>query len=651
MGDDGDWGLGMRAKITRRDLCQGMAMAIGAAPLASLPRAAIAALWSAEYYPPALTGLRGDHAGSFEVAHALARERRIYPRPARQTDATYDLVIVGAGISGLAAAWYYLRNHRRGRILLLDNHDDFGGHAKRNEFYHRGRTILSHGGSQSIDSPGAYSPAAKALLEGLGIVTGRFQQYFDHAFFERAGLATAIHFDADHWGRDTLARGRRHGWGWRVHDAEELASTAPMDQAGRDDLRRLLTESRDYLPGKTRAEKLHYLARTSYETYLSRDAGISARVLPLLRARPHGLWGVGTDALSALEMYRMDFPGFAGLGLGRVPGADDHDEPYIFHFPDGNASIARLIVRQLVPGSADGTTMEDIVTARLRYDTLDRDGAPVRIRLNSTAVNVAETGNAVDVVYSRDGGLFRVRGRAAILACHHAMIPYLCPDLPEDQRRALAQQVKVPLLWTSVLLDDWRALERLGISSAYSPTGFYSWWSMDFPVSIGDYNYPRSSDEPVVLYMIRAANGPVRGLPARDQFRNGRMELLNTPFGTLERQTRRQLAETLRPGGFDPERDIRGITINRWPHGYAYEYIELWDPETAPGEAPHEIARRPFGRIAIANSDAEARAYADAAMDAAHRAVQEIIGDRPLFRHADRQIQQTHQGKGVCPRE
>jgi spermidine dehydrogenase len=147
-------------------------------------------------------------------------------------------------------------------------------------------------------------------------------------------------------------------------------------------------------------------------------------------------------------------------------------------------------------------------------------------------------------------------------------------------------------------------------------------------VSIGDYKYPASPDEPVVLYMIRAANGSVRGLPAREQFRNGRMELLQTPFEALELQTRKQLAETLGAGGFDAARDIKGITVNRWPHGYAYEYIELWDLDYAPGQAPHEIARRPLGRIAIANSDAEAHAYVDSAIDAAYRAVQELIGDR-----------------------
>ena len=626
MGKNSRGSLGMEARITRRDLCQGIALAIGAAPFMSLPREILAAMLAPDYYPPALTGLRGSHVGSFEIAHALAREGKSFPRPGMQTDATYDLVIVGAGLSGLAAAWYYRRTHPDARILLLDNHDDFGGHAKRNEFHYRDRVILSHGGSQSIDTPGAYSQVAKDMLKDLGIFTERFYKYYDQDFTKRSGLSTAVFFDAGHWGKSAWVRGERAGWGWEVYDPQALAAGTPISDEARQDLLRLLTETRDYLTGKTRAEKIAHLRHTSYDNFLLQDAGVSGEILPLFRAQPHGLWGVGTDALSALEMYRMDFPGFAGMNLGHVPDTEDHEEPYIFHFPDGNASIARLLVRQLIPGSAGGNTMEDIVTARLHYETLDRGDGQVRVRLNSTVVNVSEGAQGVDVVYSQGGEVFRVNGRAAVLACHHNIIPYICPQLPGPQKQALAQQVKIPLLWTSVLLDNWRALKQIGIGSAYSPTDFYSWWSVDFPVSLGDYNYSARPDDPVVLYMIRAANGPLRGLPARDQYRNGRMELLHTSFEALEFQTRRQLAETLGPGGFDAARDIKGITVNRWPHGYAYEYIELWDPDFAPGEAPHEIARRPFGRIAIANSDAEARAYVDGAIDAAYRAVQFLNG-------------------------
>lgn len=618
--------LGMGATITRRDLCQGIALALGAAPLLSLPRETVAALLSEDYYPPALTGLRGSHVGSFEVAHALSREGKVFPRPKARTDDVYDLVIVGAGISGLAAAWYYRRLHAGARILLLDNHDDFGGHARRNEFQYQGRTLLCHGGSQSIDTPRAYSQVAKDFLRDLGVDTQRFHSYYDREFTTRHGLTTGIFFDREHWGRTALSRGARSGWDWETHDPAALAAATPLGDAARRDLVRLMTDTRDYLPQNNRDEKLAYLAHTTYNAFLLKDAGVDQSLLPLFNSRSHGLWGVGPDALSALEMYRLGFPGFAGMDLGTAPNTADHDEPYIFHFPDGNASIARMLVRALIPATASGNTMEDIVTAPMHYATLDRPDHAVRIRLNSTAVNVVEGREGVDVTYVQDGATLRVTGRAAVLACHHAIIPYICPQLPQAQKEALSLQVKVPLLWTSVLLDNWRALKKLGIGSTYSPTDFHSWWSMDFPVSMGGYQYTQSPDDPVVLYMIHAANGPVRGLPAREQYRNGRMELLNTPFATLEWRTRRQLAETLGPGGFDPERDIRGITVNRWPHGYAYEYIELWDPSYARGQAPHEIARVPFGRVAIANSDAEAHAYVDGAIDAAHRAVQYLAG-------------------------
>jgi spermidine dehydrogenase len=103
------------------------------------------------------------------------------------------------------------------------------------------------------------------------------------------------------------------------------------------------------------------------------------------------------------------------------------------------------------------------------------------------------------------------------------------------------------------------------------------------------------------------------------------MELLRTPFATFERNIRDQFARILGGGGFDPARDIDAIIVNRWPHGYGYEYNPLFDPAWAPGQAPHEIGRARFGRIAIANSDAGATAYSDVAIDQAYRAVNELF--------------------------
>ncbi|MGH8629878.1 MAG: FAD-dependent oxidoreductase [Burkholderiales bacterium] len=616
--------FGMYRPISRRDFCQGVALALGTLPLLDPSFQALAAVAGPDYYPPALPGLRGSHVGSFEIAHALAREGTRFPMPTQQTGPTYDLVVVGGGISGLASAWYYRQRRPGANILILDNHDDFGGHAKRNEFHYNGRTILAHGGSQNIDTPAAYSPEAGALLRELGIDVDRFYGYFDQDLHNRWRLSNGVLFDAAHFGDSRLIVSGGAGWDVWSGDMQALADQAPLNAQARADLIRLFKDERDYLPHLARDGKIEFLKKISYDDFLLKIVGVHPDVVELMQAEPNGLWGVGTDALSAIEMYREGYPGFAAMDLGHVRGMPEVEQPYIFHFPDGNASIARLLVRELIPGVAPGHSMEDIVTARVDYGMLDREDAPVRIRLNSTAVRVTQDRDRVDINYVQGGETFRVASKHAVLACYHRIVPYLCPELPEEQRKALSSQVKVPLLWTNVLIDNWRALARLGVSGVDSPKAYYSWMMLDFPVSMGGYRFGSEPGEPAVLLLIRCPNAPGRGLSPKEQYRLGRQELLSTDFATFEYETRRQLGEMLGPGGFDPALDIKGITLNRWPHGYAYEYAELWDPEWEPGQAPHQIARRSWDRIAIANSDADARAYVDAAIDAAYRAVNEI---------------------------
>jgi spermidine dehydrogenase len=298
------------------------------------------------------------------------------------------------------------------------------------------------------------------------------------------------------------------------------------------------------------------------------------------------------------------------------------DQPYIYHFPDGNASIARLLVRRLVPGSIPGTTMEDVVTARARYRLLDRAGNQVRIRLSSTVIRVKEEPGGVTVSYVRGGRAVRVRGRHCVLACWHGVIPLLCPELPAAQQEALRYGVKVPLLYTNVAVRNWRPFAAAKVGEIRAPASYWLTARLDFPVSLGRYQFTKGPDQPAVIFMERTPCQP--GLPAREQHRRGRLELLATPFSTLERQVRSQLGRMLGGHGFDPARDVAGITVNRWSHGYSYEYNALWDPIWEPGKAPNEIARRPFGRITIANADAAAYAYTNASIDEAERAVREL---------------------------
>jgi spermidine dehydrogenase len=626
--------LGMRCPITRRDFLNGVAVGVGGL-LATDPL--LAALLAEEmapekapgYYPPALTGMRGNHDGTFTYAHQLRDGKRWDSiGSAASTGERYDLVVVGAGISGLAAAYFYRKTAgKSARILVLDNHDDFGGHAKRNEFQAGGRMLLSYGGTQSIESPGKYSDVAKTLLAELGIQTDKFYKAYDQNLYSKLG--TAAFFDKETFGADRLVTGM-NATPW-----PEFLAKAPLSDTVRRDIARVYTEKLDYLPGLSAQEKLAKLGKISYADFLLKYCKLSPEALPFFQTFTHDLFCVGIEAVSARACYEagddyqsFTYPGFDGLGF---PDAEK-EEPYIFHFPDGNATVARLLVRSLIPGAVPGETMDDVVTARADYGKLDDANSPVRIRLNSTAVHVqhakgpkgAIVGKDVEVAYVRGGKLVSVRATNCVLACYNGMIPYICPDLPEKQKEALSYLVKAPLVYTHVALRNWTAFHKLGVHHIVAPGGYHTYIALDFPVSLGQYNFPGNPEEPMVLFMLRTPCRP--GLSPRDQHRAGRMELLQTPFATFERNIRDQLARMLNGAGFDGARDIKGITVNRWAHGYAFTPNSLFDPDWKEEEKPWVIGRKRFGNIAIANSDAGADAYTNVAIDQAHRAVAELAG-------------------------
>lgn len=623
--------LGMDRRIPRRDFLQGVAIAVAGASAALKTTPGLALTQRApgtqdvpSYYPPSMTGLRGNYPEAVELFPSL-QQGKYASTPSLNVDSKeeYDLVIVGGGLSGLSAAYFWLLALGKSqRVLILDNHDDFGGHAKRNEFHHQGRTFISYGGTMGISTPYPYSFTAKALVLDVGLHVERNSEFLVCDLAEKYKLSRGMFFDKEHFdGEDRLVAGYgRLPW-------PEFFAKAPLSEAARKDLIRLHGKNPDYMSGMAPKAKAARLATMSYQDYLLEIAKVTPEAINFFLGMG-GRNNKRVDTTPALEAAHRGSVGFDGLGL-ETESQGFSEARYNFHFPDGNASLARLLVKKLLPDAVPGRqTMETILQAPVSYAKLDEPGVNIRIRLNSTVVRVEHEGppegaRSVRVAYMRDGKLHALRGRNCILACYNALIPALVPELPARQKDALTYGVKVPMLYTNVLIRKWSSFQKLGVSGITAPGMYHTSTSLDTGTTIGGYKGITTPDDPILVHMVRNPNKP--GLPRKEQNRLGQQELLSMTFEQFELAIRRQLGRMLAAGGFDPAQDIVAITVNRWPYGYSYTYDTLGDPDMPPEQRPHVVGRQRFGLVTIANADAGASAFTNQAIDEAHRAVQELL--------------------------
>ena len=651
-----------KLSITRRDFINGVSYGLAAsvAPIDFLKAKNIDPF----KYPPALTGIRGNHPGSFDHAHRLALAGGNFLEKIIDLGESNDLIVVGGGISGLSAAYFYQeRTASNQNILILDNHDDFGGHAKRNEFQVDGREMLTYGGSQSIESPSYYEEVSKKLMADLGIDFQKFYRAYDFDYFKSRGLTSSFFFNKETYGENKIVRNVpnyrydiNHKNNTKPENIKKVVKEMPISDKSKDEFTRLFLDKTDFFPEMTLEEKFYHLENMSYEDYLRKYHKVGDEVVGLFHTMLWSLWGVGTESIPAFGAFSDGLPGFSGLGFTEDEGTTEpenemydistydetiegfmsknevSDEPYIFHFPDGNATIARLLVRKMIPNAISGNTMEDIVTAKADYSQLDLPDQNTKIRLESTVISVKNVNGGVEVIYVNQGKLYKVSGKKCILACYNGIIPELCPELPNKQKEALKYNVKVPLVWIQVAMKNWHMFANKGISRAISPNSFFNNMYIDFPVSIGDYQYPQTFDEPVVFLMNHVPTRPYEGLTNREQHRKGRYDILKLSFQDYEDKIIDHLSAMF--GSDFKEEDLAGITVNRWAHGYSYEYNSLFDnaffdgrmPDSIDNERyPHVIGRKPFGNISIANSDSGGSAYVDAAIVQADRAVNELL--------------------------
>ncbi len=625
------------SKIHRRDFINGSLFIAGSSllPFKNSNSSALLAL-DQRYYPPALTGLRGSHPGSNEHAHNQALNQTTEWGSITDLKEQYDLVVVGGGISGLSAAYFYQQLHGSDKkILILDNHDDFGGHAKRNEHDIAGDIRLGEGGSESFEYPHEFSEVVLDLLEDLGVDMDRFESAYDSDFFKRHGLGAVTFFNKKEFGEDKVVNhpfcdypGFVEGLMRPKLSNEDASKQAPLSEKGKKQLLTVLNSNPDIL-NIPKSELNQYVQSSYYFDYLKNILGVDDPGV-LRMARNSVVDYGGTPELmsiaGAIESGALGMEYFAwknaleevGLDGGYIDNKDTYnvEKPFIHHFPDGNATIARMLVKKMVPNIGPGETVEEIILSDFDYAQLDKPNNPTRLRLNSTVVNVEHAGNPdsssdVFVRYINGNKSYQIMGKNVVMACYNMMIPYIVPNLPEKQEMALRKLTKIPLQFTTIGLKNWRAMKEMGIGMAMSPGNIHQAVGMDFPISMGGYEYTKSPDDPCILHMRSCLLGETVGAPQVDQYREARYRMLRMKFIDYELEIREHLGGMLPKKMFDFDRDVASISVNRWAHGYSYGN-------------PGKIGRQPFGRITIANSDSVNSSLLHRAIEQAWRAVNEL---------------------------
>ncbi|MFL5510574.1 MAG: NAD(P)-binding protein [Gemmatimonadaceae bacterium] len=616
--------LGMNEPISRRDFVNGTLLAGAGLLLGNrLPADATSDADAFNGYG-GVGDYRASNGNTWDVlsaGHAMRDglfEKRV--ASAADTGEIFDMVAVGGGISGLAAAVFFQKN-KGGRCLVLDNHPIFGGEAKRNEFRVNGQSVFAHQGSAIFLVPkkGGYTDSFYNLI-GMDRSAFKYQTwrgpkpemplahspydtpknygfYFGPNFGTRPGV-----WLMDPWGRNLEGAPLSETAKAELLRWRKVDDRGPQPQTDGDAVARQL----DSITLEDHLMARHHISRETIRKFLSPIEG--------------GGYGLGPDVLSAYCDYAIElqFPEDGDDALG--------DQM----FPDGNTGFARLMVKTLIPDAFPGSrTVDSVWQNRVNFSALDRAGQPTRIRLTSTVVRVEHAGDParaphVVVTYAKGGRLYRLRARSVVMAGGSWTTKHVVADLPSAHREAYAQFYRSPCLMANIAVRDWRFLYRMGLSGCRWFGGLGDYLSVRRMATVGNMPPTFGPDSPTVLTIKVLFAKP--GLPIGEQGSRGRAELLGTSFAQYERAFREQLGDMFAPGGFDPKRDIAGIILNRWGHAYVNPQPGFFFGINGK-PAPRDILRdRPHGRIAFANTDLAGASDHRNSIREADRAVQQLLG-------------------------
>ena len=616
----GDVSLGLDQHITRRDFLGSTLLASGAQLLAPLSPAHFLSLPPGQSLPGAADDWNGyggvgeyavSNGNTWEVVSAGHRLRGsntpVDAQAVHDSGEVYDSVVVGGGISGLSAALFFLRQAGPGsKILVLENHPIFGGEAKQNEFEVDGHRLTAHQGSaiyfvqyprsflaefydsiglraprlqyQKWGGQGAAMPLGRTPYDAAGMSTGQYGFWFRSPSGSPAGNWQIDPLRGKFAGAPVSASDRAELLRWYSGDASKHAQFAPPQYEGDDISRRL-----DAISLEDHYMQRFGVSRDFIRTYLSPDVG--------------GGSGLGADALSAYSEYAAD-----------LLHPYEKEGESVQMFPGGNTTIARLLVKTLIPSSIAGEAgVEGVTRNTVNFAALDNPSFPVRLRLNSTALAVSHLGDPersehLEILYSQNGQFFRVRARSAVMAGGSWTTKHIVGDLDAARKNAYAQFFRSPCVMANVALRNWQFLARLGITGCRWFGGeIGSYFEVCRKALVGDVPPEIRPDQPIVLTLKILFSFP--GLSTEEQGQRGRAQLITTSFREYERRIREQFTEMFSAAGFDAKRDIAGIVLNRWGHAYLSPQPGFFFG-SAGQPAPREVLRAaPFGRVAFANTD------------------------------------------------
>jgi len=630
----------MDTNITRKDFLNTTLLGMGAALLRAPAPAAILqqlghgpdAGGSPAQDPWTGYGGVGDYAAANgNTAPVLAAAHKIrdgaYTKlPATTTDTgqLFDLVIVGGGLSGLTAAYYFLKATGGSKTcLILENHPMFGGEARQNEFLVDGYRLIGPQGSNDFGVPKAGSATQSDEIWtdlklprefkyqdwGPGLKPLRFplDNYANMDGVDEAEVDVGYYFDENSGASKPM---------WLFNIWNNNLEGTPYSE----DVKRDLLKWRHAAGENTDAFR-RMLDGMTYRDYLEHTLGLRPEVTKFIEPVVGLINGASPDAVSAFAASQIGMP---GVGRQR-PQAGQLPQS----FPGGNSTFARYFVRHLIPAAIPtGGDFEHMLMAPVDFSALDRPGQPARIRLGAIAVRVeheARSGSAGDVMvaYEKGGQVFRIKAHKVIMASGGWVNKHVLSDIPAEIKAAYSEFCYGSALVVNVALRNWRFLYKLGApATRWFGDGFGFCCNIRRPMVAGDYNPPLHPDKPTVLTYYVGLYTP--GRSAYEQGVLARARLLSQTYANYERQCREHMVKLFADAGFNPKTDIAGLILNRWGHARVLQPPGFYYGRNGQ-PAGREIVEKGYGNIAIGHSELNGHQSVGGAMAQGKRATEQVL--------------------------